>query len=719
MLAMPVSAIGSTIEHYDIVVSPDGHGDYMTIQEAIDAVPDYSHERITTILIKEGTYYGQVTIPHNKFRIHIKGEGAGKTVITYDKYAKKLWPDSDMQMGTSGSATMYIHSSYVTLEDLTVENSSGEGKSIGQAVALFTDGDFIFVHRCCLKGNQDTLYTYGRYGKDGGIKRNYYLDCYIEGTTDFIFGPSICLFENCAIHSKKNSYVTAASTLPGQKYGYVFRGCTLTADPSVTKCYLGRPWGAYAKTVFIDCKLGSHILPEGWHDWEKPGKPDTKKNSYYAEYNCSGPGAVGRLSTSAAVKAGRVKWAHQLTDKQAAEYTFEKIMYQENDGIVWKPYDRAKDAKSMQMVCSEMNRNTTAAFLDGMKGKLKWNYTVGLELQSFLDAAHEYGAGKPFAYAKQWVDTVLQTISNTGKTLNYKKKAYVLDHICPGRTCIALYEKTGDVRYKSIADSLFVQLQSQPRTQAGPFWHKASYPHQVWLDGVYMAMPFYASYIIRYIPESERGKYWEDIVSEFVVTAEKTLDPVTKLYRHAWDESKSMFWADPATGLSAHAWGRADGWFAMALVDVLEIMPENVPGREKLVGIVRHLADTLPKWADSQSGMWYQVLDRPAAQGNYLESSCSIMFTYMYLKASRLGLLKPSDKDYARNLYKLFNEQFVRLDSDCNLNITSCCSVAGLGGKQNRKGDYEYYLSEPVIDNDCKSVGAYIMASLEYERYFK
>lgn len=334
-----IPEIGKHLTRYDIVVSPDGHGDYMTVQEAINAVPDYSHGKVTTILVKAGTYYGQVSIPHSKFRIHIKGEGAENTVITYDKYAEKLWPDSDMKIGTSGSATMYIHSSYVTLEDLTVENTSGEGKGIGQAVALFTDGDFIFVHRCSLVGNQDTLYTYGRFGKDGGIKRNYYLDCYIEGTTDFIFGPSICLFENCTIHSKKNSYVTAASTLQGQKYGYVFRGCTLTAEPSVTKCYLGRPWGAYAKTVFIDCELGGHILPAGWHDWEKPGKPDTKKNSFYAEYNCSGPGSVGKVSTSQAVKAGREKWAHQLTDRQVEEYTFDKVMYQENDGIKWNPYD--------------------------------------------------------------------------------------------------------------------------------------------------------------------------------------------------------------------------------------------------------------------------------------------------------------------------------------------------------------------------------------------
>lgn len=315
----------------EIVVAQDGTGDYKTVQEAINACPDYDHGHITTILIKKGIYEEMVTIPHNKFRIYIKGEDPEQTIIRYGKFAKDFWPGTDRSIGTSGSATMYIHSSYVTLENLTVENTAGEGKDIAQAVALFTDGDFLFFHNCRLIGNQDTLYTYGRYGKDGGIKRNYYLDCYIEGTTDFIFGPSICYFENCLIHSKKNSYVTAASTLQGQKYGYVFKNCKLTAAEGIDKCYLGRPWGAYAKTVFIECELGAHILKEGWHNWEKPGKPDTEKNSYYAEYGNTGPGAAG--------KKDRVRWSKQLSAKQAAQYTFEKVMFQSNDGIVWNPYD--------------------------------------------------------------------------------------------------------------------------------------------------------------------------------------------------------------------------------------------------------------------------------------------------------------------------------------------------------------------------------------------
>ena len=326
LLEEQIPALAEHLVKYDIVISADGHGDYMSVQEGVNAIPDYSHKEITHVLIRKGIYKEEVNIPHTKFRVHFKGEDAENTVITFDKYAKKLWPGRDFPIGTSGSASIYIHASYITFEDITFENSAGEGKEIGQAVAVFTDGDFLFFNRCRFIGNQDTLYTYGRYGKFGGIKRNYFKDCYIEGTTDFIFGTSIAYFEGCRIHSKKNSYVTAASTLQGQKYGYVFVNCKLTADEGVDKCYLGRPWGAYAKTVFIGCELGSHILADGWHDWEKEGKPDTKKNSFYGEWGSTGPGAAGP----------RVKWAHKIRPE---DYSFEKVMYQSQDGIVWDPYN--------------------------------------------------------------------------------------------------------------------------------------------------------------------------------------------------------------------------------------------------------------------------------------------------------------------------------------------------------------------------------------------
>lgn len=316
-LKVRIPEIGQHLVVYDIVVDKDGNGDYRTVQEAINAVPEFSHNKWTHIMVNEGVYYERLIIPTTKYRFILSGRGAEKTILTYDNYAEKLWPDSKEKIGTSGSSSMYVLSSEVTFEDLTIENSAGEGKAIGQAVALFTAGDHLTFRRCRFLGNQDTIYTYGHVNAKGVRCRLLFEDCYIEGTTDFIFGPSIAYFENCQIHSKKNSYITAASTYRGEKYGYVFHNCRLTADEGVTKVYLGRPWRPYAKTVFIECELGSHILPEGWHNWKRPTGELGEKTSLYGEYGNYGPGAD--LSK-------RVKWMHKLTKKQAAEYTLEKVM---------------------------------------------------------------------------------------------------------------------------------------------------------------------------------------------------------------------------------------------------------------------------------------------------------------------------------------------------------------------------------------------------------
>lgn len=369
-------------------------------------------------------------------------------------------------------------------------------------------------------------------------------------------------------------------------------------------------------------------------------------------------------------------------------------------------------AVSVRTIRSEMGRNPSAFHLDGRAGKPKWNYTTGLELLAFQDAASKYGLEDVDRYVTAWADGMIKG----GRILTYKTENYNLDHICPGRIYFALYDRTGKAEYKAVLDTLFAQLGRQPRTQAGPFWHKKAYPYQVWLDGLYMAEPFYAEYVKRFIPQEKQAEYWADIIREFTVAAEKTKDSATGLFRHAWDESRSMFWADKATGLSAHAWGRAMGWFAVALVDVLEIMPQDVPGRKDLESLVQYLADTLPSWSDKKTGMWYQVLDCPGREGNYLESTCSAMFTLMYLKAIRLGVLDKSYSAYAAKTYKRLLKTFVRRDAGGRLSLTSCCSVGGLGGPRRRAGDFAYYLSEPIVDNDCKGIGPLIWVALEIEK---
>ena len=368
---------------------------------------------------------------------------------------------------------------------------------------------------------------------------------------------------------------------------------------------------------------------------------------------------------------------------------------------------------SVRMAESEIARNPYATQLDGMKGVRKWNYTTGLELQSFTDVAKRYDVPHLVEYAQHWYDTM---IDPEGVIYKYKKENYNIDHICPGRALRRVYDKTGEKRYRTAAQTLWEQVEGQPRTEAGGFWHKKIYPNQMWLDGLYMGAPFYAEYVTRYgrkLPKRQR-EYFNDIAHQFTTVAKYTYDPKTELFRHAWDESKQMFWCDPETGQSAHAWGRAMGWYAMALVETLDFMPKG-EGRDDMVKILNHIYEVLPRYADPQTGMWYQVLDSPTRQGNYQEATASIMFTYAYLKGVRKGYLPWSRKEEVLELYEKFVKRFVRENPDGTISITDCCAVAGLGGSSMRKGDFDYYISEPIIDNDNKGVGPFIWASLEYE----
>ena len=368
---------------------------------------------------------------------------------------------------------------------------------------------------------------------------------------------------------------------------------------------------------------------------------------------------------------------------------------------------------SVRMMLSEMQRNPEASYLDGRNGKLKWNYTTGLELLSFMDVATRYGLDYPVEYVKQWADTMA---TEDGVVYKYKKKAYNVDHICPARIYYRLYDIYGDKKYRRVLGKIREQIDSQPRTDDGIFWHKQIYPHQVWLDGLYMAQPFYAEYTKRFTPKKDRDSLFSDIAAHFRNAAKHTYDPATGLFRHAWDESRSMFWADSLSGQSAHAWGRACGWYALGMVEVLDYFPEKHPDRDGLVEQFRYLMTTVRKFADPETGMWYQVLDCPGREGNYLESTASAMFVYAALKGVRMGYLDKEEwRQYAMDLYGRFVKTFIRENPDGTISLTSCCSVAGLGGKENRSGTYGYYLSEPVIDNDCKGVGPFIWASLEYE----
>ncbi|MDE5691054.1 MAG: glycoside hydrolase family 88 protein [Alistipes sp.] len=368
---------------------------------------------------------------------------------------------------------------------------------------------------------------------------------------------------------------------------------------------------------------------------------------------------------------------------------------------------------AVRMAESEIARNPSAVSLDGIApGKIKWNYTTGLELLAMMDAADAYDRPDFYEYARRYYDTIVRPDASV---ITYKKEKYNLDHICPGRPLFILAERTGEARYAQVLDTLFCQLEEHPRNDDGGFWHKQAYPHQMWLDGLYMAEPFYAEYVVRKMGESElfeNLKY--DIVSQFTLVGKHTYDPATGLYRHACDVSRQMFWCDKATGQTPHAWGRAMGWYAMAIVETLQYLGVDET-TQPMVDILNHIYKVLPKYADPKTDMWYQVLDQPGREGNYLEATGSIMFVYAMLKGVRLGYLPAGMETKAMRLYERFVERFVRENGDGTISITDCCAVAGLGGKDMRDGSFEYYISEPIIENDCKGVGPFIWASMEYD----
>lgn len=311
LLATGMSAANKYDNPDTLFVARDGTGEFRTINEAVDICRAFM-EYHKVIFVKKGIYKEKVVIPSWLTNIEICGEDAGQTIITYDDHANIQIPKIGQEetgktqgMGTFRTYTVKIEGQDITFKNITIENNAAK---LGQAVALHTEGDRLKFIGCRFLGNQDTVYT------GVGNTRCYFDHCYIEGTTDFIFGPSTCWFEQCLIKSKVNSYITAASTPKGVAYGYVFHRCRLTADAGVDKVYLGRPWRPYAYTLFINTEMDSHIRPEGWHNW---GDTANEQTARYQEYGSTGPGADLKQ---------RVPWARLLTKKEAASITLQSVL---------------------------------------------------------------------------------------------------------------------------------------------------------------------------------------------------------------------------------------------------------------------------------------------------------------------------------------------------------------------------------------------------------
>lgn len=362
---------------------------------------------------------------------------------------------------------------------------------------------------------------------------------------------------------------------------------------------------------------------------------------------------------------------------------------------------------SVRMAESEMIRCPESWQLD-FQPRLKWDYCHGLELQSMLDVYDRYGDSKFYEYALAYADTM---VNADGTIKKYKLEDYSLDRVNSGKFLFRIYDQTKNEKYKKALDLMRSQLDTHPRNADGGFWHKKIYPHQVWLDGIYMGAPFYAEYAHR----NSQVNAYQDIINQFLMAARHTYDPQTDLFRHACDVSRKERWSDKQTGQSLHSWGRAMGWYAMAFVDALEFIPKHEVGRDSMLVVFNHLANMVKRLQDAKTGLWYQVLDKSGEKGNYLESSCSAMFVYALFKGVRLGYLDASYLSVAKKGYRGILKHFIEVDKNGLVTITHACAVAGLGGKVYRSGDYDYYINEAIRPNDAKAVGPFIMASLEWE----
>ena len=341
----------------------------------------------------------------------------------------------------------------------------------------------------------------------------------------------------------------------------------------------------------------------------------------------------------------------------------------------------------------------------------KWAYDNGVIFKGMELVWKNTGDSKYFDFIKKNIDFFVE---KDGDINRYQVTEYNIDHVNNGKLLFPLYKETGDDRYKKAALLLRKQLVSHPRTTEGAFWHKQIYPYQIWLDGLYMGSPFYAEFI----KEFGEGENYDDVTKQFLICEKHTKDAKTGLLYHAWDETKEMFWCDKETGLSKNFWGRSMGWFVMAIVDVLDYIPQEHKDRVRIIKILNEVMEALLRVQDKGTHVWYQVLDQGTRKGNYLEASGSCMILYAMAKGYRMGYLGENWLEEAKKTYKGIIEEFITVTAEGLVNLNKNCAVAGLGGKDMRDGTFEYYISEPIVVNDPKGVGAFILASAEMETLF-
>ena len=399
---------------------------------------------------------------------------------------------------------------------------------------------------------------------------------------------------------------------------------------------------------------------------------------------------------------------------------FDNVMM--NGSLVLASEDRPYKSMAQWMTYSEMKRTPKSYLLD-FASKPRWNYAVGIELEGLLDTYRVHGDDSILNYLHTYRQKM---IDERGDVVGYDYNAFNLDNVRPAKFILRM-QQYGARKGEKIALKTFMkQLLNQPRTREGVFWHKAIYANQVWLDGIFMGLPFYCDYAVKNCSPRKTRRILDDAVNQMMQTDRRTYDEKTGLWKHAWDETHRQFWANPLTGQSRHTWARALGWYVMAMTECLDVMPDDYPRKAEVVALLQKVMKAVVQYQDKKSGVWYDVLDVESPK-NYLESTASCMFAYVLLKGSRMGWLDTDFNEAGKRAYEGILKRFIRVNEDRTISLTDCCSVSGLGpgkgpfvpaGKENykRDGSFDYYMSEPIRDNDAKGIGPFIWASLEMER---
>jgi unsaturated rhamnogalacturonyl hydrolase len=363
---------------------------------------------------------------------------------------------------------------------------------------------------------------------------------------------------------------------------------------------------------------------------------------------------------------------------------------------------------STRIAQSFVIRHPGSVTYDHFMTKNTWNYEQGVMLEGLRKMYEVTNDMQYFDFIKENID---QFVNDEGKIETYKYDSFNLDNVNTGRALLFLFAKTKELKYKIAADTLRKQLQNQPRTFSGGFWHKKIYPYQMWLDGLFMAEPFYAQYS-KMFPQNN----FDDIFNQFELVYKNTIDLKTGLLYHAWNENKEQKWADKENGKSPNFWGRSIGWYLMAIVEVLDFVPQNDVRRNELIQILQFVSNSLLNFRDCNTGLWYQVLDMPEREGNYLEASCAAMFTYVFAKGANNGYLDKKYINIAKENFESIIKYHVKVDSHGFINLYNTCASAGLGGNPYRDGSFAYYLGEPKRINDFKGYGPLLYSAIELEK---